>query len=105
MMTFAPSAANNSTVARPIPLAPPVMIATFPASCLDICRLQCVEPRPSAGRARPGIYYIATLVGARSECDRQGFDRVRGNGRQVADLFKRDRQLDVGHLPRNLLGR
>ena len=36
MTTFAPSSTNNSAVPRPIPFAPPVMIATFPESSLLI---------------------------------------------------------------------
>src|SRR5271170_3167912 len=34
MKTYAPSATKRCAVARPIPLLPPVMTATFPASLL-----------------------------------------------------------------------
>src|SRR6202035_5029574 len=34
MTTYAPSATNRCAVARPIPLLPPVMTATFPSSLL-----------------------------------------------------------------------
>src|ERR1700722_1470344 len=34
MKTYAPSATNRCAVARPIPLLPPVMTATFPSSLL-----------------------------------------------------------------------
>ena len=46
MTTRAPSSTKRSTVARPMPLAPPVTMATFPASSSDIvASLACGSSR------------------------------------------------------------
>src|SRR3546814_11407200 len=82
MTTFAPSATKSSTVALPMPPAPPVMMATLPASS---CATSA--PRPAS---------------ACFEGNGQRFDGVRGNRRRVADLAFRDRQLDGLHLPDDL---
>jgi hypothetical protein len=41
MKTWAPSATNRRAVARPMPLLPPVMTATFPSSFFDMGLLLC----------------------------------------------------------------
>src|SRR5438034_811575 len=50
MTTCAPSVTKRSAVARPMPLAPPVTIATFPASSSPII----MHPPASAIRYSPG---------------------------------------------------
>ena len=51
MTTRAPSWTNVSAMARPIPLAPPVTMATFPASS----PVMVVLPLPVAGPSRAGL--------------------------------------------------
>src|SRR5262245_10541252 len=56
MTTRAPSAANSSTVARPIPLAPPVTMATFPARSSPTFPPRC--PRwPAHQFTKPGPWH------------------------------------------------
>src|SRR5437762_1008380 len=51
--TFAPSAANLTAVECPMPRAPPVMMATFPASIMSVVRASvCDEAIDQAGAAR-----------------------------------------------------
>src|SRR5882762_9536840 len=52
--TFAPSAANLTAVECPMPRAPPVITATFPASIMrvDCAALVCDEAIHQAGAAR-----------------------------------------------------
>ncbi|CDJ98974.1 hypothetical protein MIC448_1100031 [Microbacterium sp. C448] len=58
IMTFAPSRTNFRTVARPMPLAPPVMSATFPSRRMGIPLLRVY------GFADPVIVGSAEVNGA-----------------------------------------
>src|SRR5690606_37014574 len=64
IMTFAPSRTNFRTVARPIPLAPPVMSATLPSRRMGSSSL-CVGVTALMGRGRMPRH-PPPRVGARS---------------------------------------
>src|SRR5262245_40153494 len=78
--TLAPSLANSSAVARPIPRAEPVMIALFPSSNPKGFRLLLCEGAPQAKlRGNPfsaGRGFLPKPVGGDPVCD----DRPRGVG-------------------------
>ena len=102
-----------------MPLAPPVMIATFPASVLTHARSPAVsrseiinaQRNPSAPAARDGLtakthlfshsqyYFLRVKVNGRR------LDRARGNRRLIRNLFNRNRELNILDALHEFLGR
>src|SRR4051812_16849020 len=69
MTTRAPSATNSRTVASPMPLAPPVIMATLPSSCpmRSLLRFRwphCDRSPPFAATIDPGAPTAAASAGA-----------------------------------------